>query len=84
MSKKKSGGAKALQGTRVSGKRLGVKVSHGQSVDSGMILVRQRGTKVQAGDNVRVGRDHTIYAIKAGVVSFGKRLGRTKVSVAVQ
>jgi len=54
-------------------KYLGVKLSDGQAVRSGMIIVRQRGTKIEAGKNVRVGRDHTLYAATAGTVSFRER-----------
>lgn len=80
MAKKKQGG-KTKQQKRVSGKRLGVKVSDGEGVSSGMILVRQRGTKYGAGDGVKVGRDHTLYSVKNGVVKFGKKEGKTVVSV---
>lgn len=80
MAKKKQGG-KTKQQTRVSGKRLGLKVSDGEPVTPGMILVRQRGTKVNAGNGVKVGRDHTLYSAKEGKVSFGKRQGKTVVSV---
>ena len=68
---------------RPSGKRLGVKVSHGQPIGSGEVLVRQRGTKFKAGSGVRVGRDHTLFSITKGVVNFGKRVGRSIVSVRV-
>lgn len=54
-------------------KYLGVKVADGEKVASGMIIVRQRGTKIEAGKNVRVGRDHTLYASAAGTVSFRER-----------
>jgi len=80
MAHKKAGG-KTKQQKRTSGKRLGVKVSHGQSVLTGMILVRQRGTKFRAGDGVQVGRDHTLFAVKKGEVKFGQRLGKKQVSV---
>lgn len=81
MSTHKQGG-KAAQHVRPLGKRLGVKAGSGQKVKSGAILIRQRGTKVAAGKNVKVGRDHTLYAIKEGVVKFGKKLGKSMVSVA--
>ena len=80
MSKKKQGG-KITQHVRPTGKRLGVKVADGQSVGPGMILVRQRGTKFKAGEGVRIGRDHTLYAVVEGIVRFGKRLGQKRVSV---
>lgn len=80
MAKKKQGG-KLRQQKRTPGKRLGVKVSDGETVSPGMILIRQRGTRYGAGDGVKVGRDHTIYAMKEGLVKFGKRFGKTVVSV---
>ena len=62
MSSKKQGG-KTAQHKRPDGKRLGLKVSDGQKVGVGMIIVKQRGTKFHAGEGVRVGRDHTLYAL---------------------
>lgn len=82
MAKKKAGGAKARQQTRVKGKRLGLKVGAGQSVSAGQILIRQRGTKIKAGKNVGVGKDHTLFAEKEGKVEFGYvEKGKKKVSV---
>lgn len=82
MGKKKAGGAKARQKTRVKGKRLGLKVTGGQPVSAGQILIRQRGTKVKPGKNVGVGRDHTIFAKKAGKVKFSyAEKGKKQVSV---
>lgn len=69
------------QQTRPQPKYLGVKVSDGQKVTSGSILVRQRGTKIAAGDNVKVGRDHTLFAIEEGIVKFGQKLGKKRVSI---
>jgi large subunit ribosomal protein L27 len=80
MSTHKQGG-KAAQHVRPSGKRLGVKVGDGQHVTAGSILIRQRGTKVNAGKNVRVGRDHTLFTVVEGVVKFGKKLGKKIISV---
>jgi len=80
MSKKKAGG-KAAQHISPSGKRLGVKVSSGQNVSGGQILVRQRGTKIAAGENVRSGRDQTLYSTKTGVVKFFEKLGKKTASV---
>lgn len=80
MAKKKQGG-KLTQQTRPRPKYLGLKVSDGQPVDTGAILVRQRGTKYTAGDNVKVGRDHTLYAVSAGVVRFGSKEGKKHISV---
>lgn len=80
MAKKKQGG-KVRQHRQRPGKRLGVKVSGGQKVHPGMILVRQRGTKFHAGDNVRVGRDHTLYTIAEGKVEFRNKKGVQYTSV---
>lgn len=80
MAKKKAGG-KITQHVRPSGKRLGPKVGDGQKVNAGVIIVRQRGTKIRAGKNVKVGRDHTLYATAAGIVKFGKKLSKKIVSV---
>lgn len=80
MSKKKQGG-KLTQQTRPRPKYLGVKVSDGQKVLSGSILVRQRGTKFLPGENVRTGRDHSLYAISTGIVRFGDKNGRKHVSI---
>jgi large subunit ribosomal protein L27 len=73
--KKAAGTAKNLRDSQP--KYLGVKRNHGQKVTTGQIIVRQRGTKIEAGSNVRVGSDHTLYAMKNGVVSF-KNVRKTK------
>jgi large subunit ribosomal protein L27 len=82
MSKVKASGkvAQHAQGKRM-GRRLGLKKSGGQSVISGNIIVRQRGAKYKLGKGTGMGRDHTIFALIDGVVAFGKRMGRTTVSV---
>ncbi len=54
-------------------KYLGVKRADGQRVKEGEILVRQRGTKILAGENVGTGRDHTLFALKDGIVRFGTK-----------
>lgn len=72
---------KTKQKTTRPGKRLGVKLFGGQTVDVGQIIVRQRGTKYKPDKNVGLGRDHTIFAKKPGKVKFGKKMGRTTVSV---
>lgn len=54
-------------------KYLGVKRADGQKVRSGEVIVRQRGTKIEAGKNVRVGHDHTLYSATEGVVKFAER-----------
>ncbi|MCX6817208.1 MAG: 50S ribosomal protein L27 [Candidatus Beckwithbacteria bacterium] len=80
MSKKKAAGATRQHHAR-PGKRLGVKRFGGQQVTTGMILVRQKGTKVHPGKNVGMGRDFTLFALKDGVVKFLKHQGRQLVSV---
>ncbi len=80
MAKKKQAG-KLKQHKRPKGKRLGVKVADGQRVSTGMVLVRQRGTKFGAGSGVKVGRDHTLYSVIEGTVEFGKKHGKTVVSI---
>ncbi len=80
MAHKKQGG-KLNQQTRPRPKYLGVKVAGGQKVQEGSILVRQRGTLFNAGSGVEVGRDHTLFAVRGGVVKFGERLGKKLVSV---
>jgi large subunit ribosomal protein L27 len=54
-------------------KYLGVKLSDGSSARPGMVIVRQRGTKIEAGKNVRVGRDHTLFSLTTGTVNFRTR-----------
>ncbi len=80
MSTHKAAG-KAKQHVSPSGKRLGTKVGGMQKVGSGEVLVRQNGTKIAAGTNVKVGRDHTLYSIKAGIVKFSTKLGKKLVNV---
>lgn len=81
MAHKKAGGS-SRNGRDSAGRRLGLKKSGGQLVIPGNIIVRQRGTKVHPGDNVGMGRDHTIFAKIQGLVNFRKgRGGRTYVSV---
>jgi len=81
MAHKKAGGS-SRNGRDSAGRRLGVKRYGGEDVLAGNILVRQRGTKVWAGENVGMGKDHTLFATIAGVVKFKKgRLNRSFVSV---
>lgn len=80
MSKKKQGG-KLVQQKRTQPKYLGVKLHDGQKVTSGSIIVRQRGTKILAGDGVSVGRDHSLFANINGTVKFSNKLGRKVVSI---
>ena len=74
MAHKKAGGS-SRNGRDSDGKRLGVKRFGGQKVISGNILVRQRGTKMNPGENVGLGRYHTLFATADGVVSFRTRAG---------
>lgn len=81
MSTKKAGGS-SKNGRDSESKRLGVKRFGGQSVRAGNIIVRQRGTKMRAGENVGLGKDHTIFATADGIVKFSKNAqGRCTVSV---
>jgi large subunit ribosomal protein L27 len=70
MATKKAGGS-AKNLTDSQAKYLGVKRGDGQKVNTGEVIVRQRGTRIEAGKNVAVGKDHTLYATKAGKVKFG-------------
>jgi large subunit ribosomal protein L27 len=72
MAHKKAGGSTAL-GRDSQSKRLGVKRYEGQVVKAGNILVRQRGTKIRPGQNVMIGKDHTIFAVIDGIVKFSQR-----------
>ena len=64
------GAGSTKNGRDSKAKRLGVKCTGTQEVKNGFILVRQRGTKLKPGVNVGCGRDHTLYALKDGVVNF--------------
>jgi len=81
MAHKKAGGS-SRNGRDSAGRRLGVKLYGGQEAIPGNIIIRQRGTKWWPGAGVGMGRDHTIYALTDGKVTFHKGLkGRTFVSV---
>ncbi len=81
MAHKKAGGS-SRNGRDSAGRRLGVKKYGGEKVLAGNILVRQRGTKFQAGAGVGMGRDHTLFATETGAVKFTtKRDNRTYVSI---
>ena len=81
MAHKKAGGS-SRNGRDSAGRRLGVKKFGGEPVIPGNIIIRQRGTKWHPGDNVGIGKDHTIFAVVEGNVSFSeKKGGRTVVSV---
>ena len=72
MAHKKAGGS-SRNGRDSAGRRLGVKKYGGEKVLAGNILVRQRGTKINAGAGVGVGRDHTLFALINGAVKFTRR-----------
>ena len=74
MAHKKAGGS-TRNGRDSAGRRLGVKKFGGEVVVPGNIIIRQLGTKYHPGKNVSIGKDHTIFAIKEGVVSFKKKSG---------
>jgi large subunit ribosomal protein L27 len=67
----KKGGGSSKNGRDSHAQRLGLKKSGGQLVKAGNILMRQRGTTFRAGKNVGVGRDHTLFALVEGIVTFG-------------
>ena len=81
MAHKKAGGS-SRNGRDSAGRRLGVKKFGGEQVVPGNILIRQRGTQWHGGANVGMGKDHTLFALESGTVSFAKKAnGRTYVSV---
>lgn len=81
MAHKKAGGS-SKNGRDTAGRRLGVKKFGGERVIPGNIIIRQRGTKWHPGENVGMGKDHTIFALVEGQVKFAERRNRrTYVSV---
>ena len=81
MAHKKAGGS-SRNGRDSESKRLGVKKFGGEKVIAGNIIIRQRGTKWHPGVNVGMGKDHTLFAVADGAVSFARKAnGRTYVSV---
>ncbi len=83
MAHKKAGGS-SRNGRDSQSKRLGVKIFGGQEVQSGAIIVRQRGTKFHPGKNVGCGKDHTLYSKVAGKVSFVKKGPKSRQFVDVE
>ena len=78
----KKGGGTSRNGRDSKGQRLGVKRFAGQTVNAGTILVRQRGTRIHPGNNVGVGKDHTLYALINGIVKYEPTSNnRRKISV---
>jgi large subunit ribosomal protein L27 len=82
MAHKKAGGS-SRNGRDTEGRRLGIKKFGGESVIAGNILVRQRGTKWHPGENVGLGRDHTIFALVDGKVEF-RRKAQDRVHISVR
>jgi len=79
----KKGAGSSNNGRESESKRLGVKIYGGQAAIAGNIIVRQRGTAHHPGKNVGLGKDHTLFALKEGIVEFKKvRNGRSVVSIA--
>ncbi|TNE53515.1 MAG: 50S ribosomal protein L27 [Bacteroidetes bacterium] len=78
----KKGVGSSKNGRESESKRLGVKIFGGQAAIAGNIIVRQRGTKHHPGQNVGIGKDHTLYALTDGIVEFRKKKeNRSYVSV---
>jgi large subunit ribosomal protein L27 len=82
MAHKKAGGS-SRNGRDSQSKRLGIKVYGGEQVNAGQILVRQRGTVVHPGDNVGMGRDHTLFARVAGQVNYAVKGEKSRQTVNV-
>jgi large subunit ribosomal protein L27 len=82
MAHKKAGGS-SRNGRDSQAKRLGVKAFGGELIPAGSIIIRQRGTQVHPGDNVGMGRDHTLFAKVTGRVEFGQRGPQNQKTVSV-
>ncbi|MFT4764941.1 MAG: large subunit ribosomal protein L27 [Oleispira sp.] len=82
MAHKKAGGS-TNNGRDSEAKRLGVKMFGGQKAVAGNILIRQRGTKFHPGTNVRMGRDHTLFATEAGEVKFEVKGPRNRKTISI-
>ena len=81
----KKGAGSSKNGRESESKRLGVKIFGGQQIIAGNIIVRQRGTKHNPGNNVGIGKDHTLFALTNGIVKFTKkRNNRSYVSVVTE
>lgn len=83
MAHKKAGGS-SRNGRDSQAKRLGVKVYGGEAINAGSIILRQRGTQFHPGDNVGIGRDHTLFALADGQVRFETRGAQNRRTVSVQ
>ena len=80
----KKGGGSTRNGRDSQPKMLGVKIFGGQVIPAGSIIVRQRGTQFHAGTNVGIGRDHTLFALVDGEVSYGVKGPRNRRTVTVR
>ncbi len=80
MSHVKAGGSTRQHHQR-PGKRLGLKKFGGEKIQTGQIILRQRGAKYKAGKSVGIGRDHTLFALADGVLKFTQKWGRTIANV---
>jgi len=80
----KKGGGTSRNGRDSNAQRLGVKIYGGQSATAGSILLRQRGTRFHPGLNVGIGRDHTLFALKDGIVRWDAAHRRVAVEAAVK
>ncbi|MFA7620507.1 MAG: 50S ribosomal protein L27 [Aminobacteriaceae bacterium] len=80
----KKGQGSSTNGRDSEGKRLGIKIYAGQTVKSGNILVRQRGTKIHPGKNVGLGKDYTIFATSPGTVKYETKGSKRVVSVILE
>ena len=83
MAHKKAGGS-SRNGRDSESKRLGVKAYGGELIPAGSIIVRQRGTEFHPGDNVGIGKDHTLFALKTGKVVFAVKGVRQNRTVSIQ
>ena len=82
MAHKKAGGS-SRNGRDSEAKRLGVKRYGGELIPAGSIIVRQRGTQFHPGDNVGIGKDHTLFALKDGTVQFAVKGARNRRTVTI-
>ena len=83
MAHKKAGGS-SRNGRDSESKRLGLKAFGGELVNAGSIIVRQRGTTFHPGQNVGIGKDHTLFAMKTGTVKYSKHGPKNKSTVAIE
>ena len=83
MAHKKAGGS-SRNGRDSESKRLGIKVYGGELINAGSILVRQRGTEFHAGQNVGIGKDHTLFALVTGKVKYAAHGPKHKRTVSVE